>query len=159
MKRLLHGLLTALIALPLWASVSLAQDETPTPEERYEALDEKAAEIYATWREAIMEAQKKAAEAKEGEAIPAVPMRPDFSALVPEFQAAASDYAGTDDAVPFLLWLVQNGATAQGANKDALRTLLESHAASEELEDAAYMLREVLSMLGEEEGTRLLKHV
>ncbi|MCB9914907.1 MAG: hypothetical protein H6828_07125 [Planctomycetes bacterium] len=157
MKRALYGLLAALIALPLCVRVGLAQEDPPTPEERYEALEEEAQEIYDAWREAIREAQKAAEEAEEGAAVPAIPMRPDFSALVPKFQAAARDYAGTDDAIPFLVWLAGNAG--KDVNAAALRTLLGDHAASEKLADVAWMMRDVIERFGAEEGTALLKKV
>jgi hypothetical protein len=83
---------------------------------RLQALQEEANELFAAWR-----------------------MRPDFSALVPKFQAAANDYAGTDDAVPFLVWIAQTAEDKKVA-RGAFETLITSHVDSSALAEMGRML-------------------
>ena len=158
MRYLKHALLALACALPIGGLGLAAQDEAPTPDERLEALEERADEIYAEWRKSIREAQKKAAEAKEGEAVPAMSMSPPLDKLIPEFQAAADDYAGTEDAVPFLAWIATSGGRVdRKAGMKALGTLVTAHAKSEQLEGIAYMLPSYHESLGAEEGDRAMK--
>ena len=59
-------------------------------------------------------------------------------AFVDDFGAKAAEYADTDDAVRFLVWVVRNDLMPEGARElpqpaaTALATLIESHAANEE---------------------------
>lgn len=157
MSRAFISLLAALALSPIATPALPQSEEGPSAEERFEDLEEKALEVHRAWQEAVRKARQAAEAGTEAGVIPAIPMRPDFSALVPEFEAAARDFAGTEGAPPFLLWLVENGGAASG--KEALRTLLREHAASEQLVDSAGVLRSVLTRLGDEEGLALLEHV
>jgi hypothetical protein len=103
---------------------------------RLQALQEEANELFAAWRKQIEAARS---EQKEGSAPAAMRMRPDFSALVPKFQAAANDYAGTDDAVPFLVWIAQTAEDKKVA-RGAFETLITSHVDSSALAEMGRML-------------------
>jgi hypothetical protein len=79
--------------------------------------------------------------AAAGTPIPAMSMRPDTKPLLEKAETAAADYAGTDDAAPFLVFLVQNGAGTPTAST-ALDTLTLKH-----LEHAA--VAQVASLFGQ----------
>lgn len=113
-----------------------------TAQARLAALQEEANALFADWRKQVEAArsEKKAGEKTEGPAaVAAARMRPDFSALVPKFQAAANDYAGTDDAVPFLVWIAQTAEDKKVA-RGAFETLITSHVDSSALAEMGRML-------------------
>ncbi len=145
-----------LLALPV-----AAQDDKQAPKpdatKRLEALEKEVQEAITVWR---AEMTKKAEEAKkaraEGRKIPAMRMRPDLGPLVGKFIAAADDYAGTDDAVPFLIWAVTNGAMFdKDAAKTAVATLTKSHSSSPAIKDLVPMMGRLPRMVGEEAASDL----
>jgi len=109
-------------ALPLMLASALAAQQRPpqpTPKspaaaERYAALQDEQKKLideYMTKAKAVM-AEAEAAK-KAGKPIPAMPMRPDTSALGKQALAAAKEASDGDDAVPFLLMAI--GADRAGA--------------------------------------------
>lgn len=130
------------LAGALLIATAIAQDPATTPPapataaERLQELQQLQQKCVADWRAEVQKAQAAAKDAKPGEAMPALPMRPDFSPIVAKAKAFADEFAGTDDAVPFLLFVVQNGGT-QKAQKDTVRaafeTLLDRHLDSPKL--------------------------
>ncbi len=73
-----------------------------------------------------------------------------IATFIDAFLEAAADYEGTDDAVPFLLWVVQRAAPfAEDKAKSALGTLLDAHVKSERLAEMGLMLPHLSDMLGE----------
>lgn len=152
-------LLAGLVA----TTMSFAQSEPnqkPEPsaaDARYEALQEKVQEAFDTWREEQMEAQRKAREAAgKGGVTPAMSMMPPYGKFVPEFQAAAREFAGKDEAVRFLLWITQFGGTEEGAVESAATTLITDHLKSKELVGFAQMLPRLSRSLGEDQVTGML---
>ena len=122
-----------------------------TPDERY----------YRLWKE-IKEARKReeeeravrAAEADTRETAPRVPLLAPF---VPRYQAAAADYAGTEDAVPFLVWLVIYGGSVDNeATPAAMATIAGSHVQSEGLEALGSSLPWLQSWFGPERAREML---
>src|SRR5262245_14084561 len=106
------SILRPIVALCLLATALVAQDPAvPAPasaKQRLQALQEEQKRLMAEYQKAVKEARAAAeAKAKSGEKVPAVPMRPDFKDLIAQAEAAAADYAGTDDAPQFLVWIVQ----------------------------------------------------
>ena len=95
--------------------------------ERYEALDQEAGEAISEWSQAWRKAYFAARDA--GEQPPARPPSPaiEFGA---KFLEAAADYAGTDDAVPFLGWVVISGVEKAHVTS-AVATITASHLESE----------------------------
>ncbi|MFT4540605.1 MAG: hypothetical protein ACI841_004945 [Planctomycetota bacterium] len=115
------------------------------PSDRFEELIDEQNTIVEEWR---AEAAKPRKPQTEGGSVPAMRMRPDFSTLIPKFEAAATDYVGTDDAVQFLSWILQQGPGESGAN--ALATLTKSHAGSEMIADLGRMLPYLSRIVDEE---------
>ena len=158
MKTWKRALFALACLLPLFSVSTLAQDEAQTAEERYEDLEEAAQEIIAEWRKEQVEIRK-ALEA--GETVTkAISMSPPFGKLIPQFQQAAADYAGTDDAVQFLVWIVRRGSSAdRDAAKGAMTTLVDSHLDSEEFGQIASMLPELSYFCGKEDAAKLVARI
>ncbi len=58
----------------------------------------------------------------------------DFDGFIEKFQAAATEHAGTDDAVGFLVWITKNGGRSNPeAAVAATKTLLADHGENEQL--------------------------
>ncbi|MFN6145409.1 MAG: hypothetical protein ACK5AL_03515 [Planctomycetota bacterium] len=121
-------------ALPLLLAATLAAQQRPpqpTPKspaaaERYAALQAEQTKLSDEWMAKVkaMAAEAEAAK-KDGKPAPAMPMRPDTSAIGKQALAAAKEMTDGDDAVPFLLLAV--GADRAGA-ADALALLGEKFA-------------------------------
>lgn len=141
--------------LALLASLPAQQDpRPPKPDatERLKALEAEVRAVTEAWR---AEMQKKAAEAREAAArgerasAPAMAMRPDLTPQLAKAEAAAADYAGTEEAVPFLLWLVRNGGGASSeVAKVAVAKLTAEHAASPALRGFAPTIEMLPRMVG-----------
>ncbi|MBM3961406.1 MAG: hypothetical protein FJ306_05825 [Planctomycetes bacterium] len=121
-------------ALPLLLASALAAQQRPpqpTPKspaaaERYAALKAEQKKLNDEWMtkaKAVM-AEVEAAK-KAGKPTPAMPMRPDTSALGKQALAAAKEATDGDDAVPFLVMAI--GADRAGAS-DALSLLGDKYA-------------------------------
>ena len=158
MKRLSHILLALACALPIAGRSFAAQDQEPTAGERYTALNEEVDEAYSAWSTDL---RAKIAEAKEaGEELPKEAYKPPFKQFVPKFQAGAKDYAGTEDAVPFLSWLARQGMDADPeAGKQAVVTLIDAHLDSKAFARMAPMLPGLPEMFGDAEALALLAKV
>ena len=133
-------------ALPLLLAATLAAQQRPpqpTPKspaaaERYAALQAEQKQLNDEWMKQVqaMRAEAEAAK-KDGKPAPAMPMRPDTSAIGKQALAAAKEMTDGDDAVPFLLLAV--GADRAGA-ADALALLGEKFA------DRRVLARDYLKM-------------
>ena len=132
----------SLLTGALLVGVVAAQEPVdPKPEaarsvaERMQDLQDLQQKAVADWRAQIAEAQKAA---KEGAGVQkAMPMRPDFGAVAEKALAYAKDYAGTDDAIDFLMMVVNLDQTKA---KPALETLLTSHIDSPKLASMGRMI-------------------
>ena len=138
-----------LLGAVLLSGLGIAQDDAPPkqdPGARLEALEKGVQEAIEKWREKARTAQQEIAKArKEGKPVPAFPMRPDLEPFVAKFQKAAGDYAGTDDAIPFLSWLMSMGSMFdEDAGEQAIATLAKSHASSDKLIELAPMFPNLL---------------
>jgi len=127
------------LASTLLVALSTAQEPVdPKPEapataaERMQQLEDLQRKAIDEWREASKRAQEEAKDAKPGEPVEAMSMRPDFGPIVVKANAYAAEFAGTDDAVQFLTFVVQNGAD-KDTRRGALDTLLTAHVDSSEL--------------------------
>jgi hypothetical protein len=121
-------------ALPLLLAGALAAQQRPpqpTPRspaaaERYAALQAEQKKLSEEW---MVKAKASVAEAeaakKAGKPVPAMPMRPDMSAIGKQALAAAKEMTDGDDAVPFLVLAIS--ADRAGA-ADALSLLGDSYA-------------------------------
>ena len=102
---------------------------------QYAALEQRVADLRATFREeqiaAVKQAREAAAAAKASGKKPspmrAIRMAPPLGELFPDFRAGAERFAGQQGAVPFLLWIVDHGAVKLDDCRWAAETLLEDH--------------------------------
>jgi len=159
-------LIYALLGLPLAMSPQtdkpmpeVIQEVTKqTPEVRFKALELEAEKITDAWY-ADITAQMEEAEAN-GKEMPMISMSPPLGPIVTKFQAAASDYAGTDDAVMFLSWIAQSGMQFdQKAGKAAFVTLFDNHIKSEGLNDLVETFPSLTVVLGEKRGLHYLAKI
>ena len=134
-------LLTMFLVAFLSAQVICAQ-EKQTPEERYQALVDQVDVANQAWEAHVAELRE--VEKNGGPPIAADAFESPLIPFVAQFDAAAKEYAGTPDAIPFLTWLAQNALPMVGdqrkAAKDAVRTLVTTHSKSPRLEDLGWMV-------------------
>ncbi len=137
------------------AEAAEAARETPT--ERYEALRQEADEAYrafVTQARAVQAAFRERGEEPTPDDFPENPRL----AFLPRFLAAADDYAGTEDAVAFLIWIVQNDRSEQmKVRRTAFDRLVAQHATSEELIQLGGMFGSLVDFYEAERATELLK--
>lgn len=134
--------LIAAVLLTLgFAQVSYGQVEA-SPEQRYQDLTAEVAGSNEAWKARLAELRD--AEKNGGPPIPADAFQSPLIPFVAKFDAAAKDYAGTSDAIPFLTWMAQNALPMVGdqrkAAKDAVRTLVTTHRKSPSLEKLGWMV-------------------
>ena len=143
------------LTVGLTLSTAVAQELTEA-EARLQSLND---EYRAAQREYYDAYRKQVAEAKEKgtEPIPSFSMDGVSKKFVPQFQAAAEEYAGTDDAVPFLTWLCSAGD--EEAREDALDALLSDHITSPALTGAVRTLGRMDRTLGAERVDEVLMSI
>ncbi|MFY9345893.1 MAG: hypothetical protein WAT39_25600 [Planctomycetota bacterium] len=129
----------------LFAAVLAAQQGTPDPAapklppaERLAALQAEQKQLIADWQQQRKEQAKQAPE--PGKAVPAIAMRPDFDKVVAQAKAAAAEYAGTADAPPFLVFVVQTSSKKED-RIEALDALTEKHVDHAAVAELAPMLQ------------------
>lgn len=135
-----------------------AQSGTATAAERYAALQADVKKVITEYQAQVKEVRAKAEAAKAaGEKVmPAMPMRPDFAPLVERANAAAKDFAGTDDAPQFLVFVVQNAGTKRDQAAAALATLADKHIDHAEVAKLASMFPYLAQIAGEDKAPQLL---
>src|SRR5204862_1554320 len=101
-------------------------------------------------------AKAEAAKAAGEKVLPAMPMRPDFAPLVDQASAAAKDFAGTDDAVQFLVFVVQNAGMKREQALAALETLADKHVDHADVARLASMFPYLPQIVGEDKAPHLL---
>ena len=128
-------------------AATAAPQQEPSASARFEALRAEYDEAYQAW---MTKVQAMFAEAEaSGEPLTEYPPQPGAD-FVPRFTEAAAEYAGTEGAVPFLVWIVQNGLYQQMPEaKDALSKLMSTHIASEGLAPLGPMLGQLDYVMGE----------
>ncbi|MGB0328711.1 MAG: TlpA family protein disulfide reductase [Akkermansiaceae bacterium] len=113
-----------------------------TAQQRYQALVAEVAAANQAWEARVAELRK--AEKNGGPPIAAGAFESPLIPFVARFDAVAQEYAGTDDAIPFLTWMAQNALSMVGdqrkAAKNAVRTLVTTHRSSPRLEDLEWMI-------------------
>ncbi len=152
-----------LIPLTLLAAPLAAQDLAVQPPAvdtaQQDAADQFAAlssEFEAAMHAWMKEARAVAAAAEEsGAESYEFPEQPNAD-FVPKFQAGAKRFAGTEGAVPFLAWVLQNGGADRDAAKAALKSIAANHIASPKLESIAGMLPYLGRMVGEEDASAFI---
>lgn len=128
-------------------AAAAAPQQEPSASARFEALQAEYDAAYQAW---MTKVQAMFAEAEaSGEPLTEYPPQPGTD-FVPRFVEAAADYAGTEGAVPFLVWVVQNGLYQQMPEaKDALSKLMSTHIASKGLAPLGPMLPQLDYVMGE----------
>lgn len=110
-------------------------------------------EAYQAWRENV-QALFAAAE-ESGEELTEFPPQPGDQ-FMPRFMAAAKDYAGTEEAVPFLMFVVQQGIyQPESPAKEALQTLISTHIKSPALDELGPLLGALEYSLGADEAMKI----
>ena len=166
LTRSLPWLLTATLTLGS-LSAGPAQDP-PAPDsqsasERYQALGSALQAAVVKAREEQIKAIEEARKSGSNR-LPAMRMGPPKELLqeyLPKFQAAAADYAGQDDAIPFLIWITFNapGAGDKDAVTEALSTLTGAHLASPELRPVPPAVAAAARTIGVEKAHELLRKI
>ncbi|MBL9076335.1 MAG: redoxin domain-containing protein [Planctomycetes bacterium] len=120
--------------LLLWTAGSvLAQQGEPKPAAQQDAraahqqLTEALQKAIADWQQAARKAVQEAQAA--GKPIPAIAMEPPVKPFVERAQALAEQHAGTDAAVPFLVFVITNANREHDAVRAALKALWADHSA------------------------------
>ena len=146
-------IITLTVGLAL--STAVAQEQTEA-EARLKSLND---EFRAAQREYYDAYRKQVAEAKENGngKVPSFSMDGVSKTFVPKFQAAAEEFAGTDDAVPFLTWLCSGGD--EDAREQALGALLSDHITSPALTGAVRSLGRMDRTLGAERVDEVLMSI
>jgi len=158
MKQLIYMALALTCVLPLSGRCGVTQDGDLSASERFEALTDEVDAAYSTWMVALGE-QAEEAEQK-GEELPASAYTPPLKQFVPKFVAGAEDYAETDDAIPFLSWLVRQGMEVdRDAGKQAFVTLIDSHVNARSFRRLATLLPDLPTYFNEKETSSLLAKV
>lgn len=135
-------------------AVEVAPVNRSVAEARFESLMAEYEAAFQTWMENIQELITAAEES--GEELTEYPPQPG-SEFMPRFMAGAKEFAGTDDAVPFLMFVVQQGlGQPEGPGMEALETLLSTHIKSEKLDQLGPMLGYLSYMM---EGSEAMKIV
>jgi len=107
-------------------------ERAPTPAERMQELQDLQKKAVDEWRASRTNPKKNA----DG-SMPAMRMRPDFGPVAEKALSFAKDYAGTDDAVDFLLMVVNLDSSKA---RPALETLLATHLDSPKLAQMGRMI-------------------
>lgn len=148
-------LLLAAAPGPAQEATAVAPQEETSATKRYESLKAEYDEAYQAWMTNVRQMFADA-EAK-GEEITEYPPQPSEE-FFPRFVAAAKDYAGTDDAAPFLVWVVQNGLFQRHPEAmKAMDALMAHHVASKHLEPLAPMLQSLAYIYEDEAATMVAK--
>lgn len=129
-----NSLLAGLLLCGVVAAQEPAEPKAspPSAAQRMQELRELQQKAVKEWRQSIKQAQ----EAK-GDSAPAVRMRPDFGPVADKALAFAEEFAGTDDAVDFLMMVVN---LDQQRARPALETLLKDHIDSPKMGQMGRML-------------------
>lgn len=161
MRMLSLWALTGLLACTLGAQVP---DVETDPKARFAALDK----AYRAWVTTERQNQRKAiekalAEAKESGGRTMIPAMRMHFAPPPDhlfaFQAAARDYARTEDAIPFLMWIVKHAETDKAASGLALGTLMSVHVESAGLRELPGLLKRYQRALGKAAVEAMLRRI
>ena len=152
MKRQLALLLVVATTAP--AATFAAQEQGTPPEvsaaalERFKALDTEADETMSAWNEQIREKMQKAEAA--GEELLESEMVSPLGEFIRKFQAAAKDYAGSEDAVQFHVWIVKAGGQAEPeAAKVSFELLCSTHIKSPGIAPLANILPYLEFIMGD----------
>ncbi|MFK7741539.1 MAG: hypothetical protein AB8H80_14570 [Planctomycetota bacterium] len=131
--------LPVLAGLLLFGTVA-AQDPATTEPAKVQSASERMDELQEMQQKAIKEwrdARKNAQAPTDGKPMPAIRMRPDFGPIADKALAHAKDFAGKDEAIDFLMMVVN---LDQKKAKGAIETLVSAHVDSPKLSDMGPMM-------------------
>ncbi len=135
------------------SATATAQDDAPhtiskAAQTRYEALLAEYRDGMSAWS-TEMSAKAKAAR-NAGEEFGDDEFPSPLPGYLAKFKAASDEYAGTENAVPFLAWIVTSGAREDiELARACFTTLASTHAASPNLDDLVSVLPNVHGMFGD----------
>ncbi|MAE77142.1 MAG: hypothetical protein CMJ85_09760 [Planctomycetes bacterium] len=96
----------------------------------YKAYEAEFRLAYDAWRRPWLAARRRG----DTKAATALEKQDPTGSFLPRFAAAAARYAGTEDAVPFLLWTLTHARYGRGDPSKPLATLIAAHIKSKQLE-------------------------
>ncbi|MCA8941509.1 MAG: hypothetical protein KDB80_03025 [Planctomycetes bacterium] len=150
----------SILGVLLLAGLARAQQDAPSTQPtlaeqalaRFEDLEKEVDSIVAAWRrEMTARAEQAKAAAEAGEAIPAMSMRPPLEPMIAKFAKAAAEFADTEHAPRFLVWIVRNGVGFDDAAVHAaFDTLSSKHADTPEVAGIVPMLDYLARFVGED---------
>lgn len=148
------------VALAVLAAAPRAQDTAPPTEvpkvggaELFRQLQKELADAQRAHVKEVRAAIEKAKDG--GGALPAIRMRPDLTPFVAKFEAAAQQFAGREDAVQFLVWIVSCHDASTAERDAALDTLMRGHAGSASMVEMARSLPTLAKTVGEDRADAL----
>lgn len=129
------SLLAGVLLLGTVAAQESAKPDTQAPSaaERMQELNDLQQKAVKEWRESMKNGRKP----KDGKPVRAVRMRPDFGQVAEKAMAYAKDYAGKDEAIDFLMMVVN---LDQRKARPALEVLLKDHVDSPKLSAMGRMI-------------------
>jgi hypothetical protein len=132
-------------------AVGIAQSDAATsakqdPQAAYQELAKSFSQAMSAWQEDL-QAKIKAAQAA-GERVPRAASAPPTKEFIDSAQELAQQYAGKDDAVPFLGFILKNASGERNAVKWAVKTLATDHVESKAIGDVVDYLPKVARMAG-----------
>jgi hypothetical protein len=149
-------------ALLLGAATPAQQDHEQRPAPAARSAKQEYDALYQEYRQAGRARLQKFREEREkaktaGEPTPSFDMAAFDAEWLPRFQAGATKYKGQDDAMPFLVWVVDN---SNGANQDAaIATLVDDHIASPRFGEAVQTIGNMWYSVGAERVRNLVAQV
>jgi hypothetical protein len=148
-------MIRSLLAGSLLIAAAIAQvpadpkPDQPSADKRMSELREMQKKCLDDWRAESKKAQEAAKNAKPGETVPAMSMRPDLGPVAEKAMSFATEFAGSDDAVQFLVMAMQSSTDQKVAQK-ALDVLLTGHLDSAGLAKIGSFFPHLSNVVGKE---------
>ena len=136
---------TALSLLALLSPALAAQGDL-SPRKQLRALQQELTTAVDAWRTGEMKKVQDAV--KAGKPVPMMSMAPPTAEFIKRGQALAEKFAGTDDAVGFLMFVIESATVERQAMQQALAQLHKDHTTSSRIGEQLYVLQDRASMLG-----------
>ena len=141
----------------LLRSVAAQETAAPKPQEPAKAsaadcmqvIQDMQQKAINDWRALVTEARTAANNKTDDKPVKAMPMRPDFGPVAKKAAVFAKQFAGSGDAVPFLMMVVQLGSD-KTEQKAGIDELIKSHLDSPQLVQMGGMLEYLPRMIDED---------
>lgn len=127
-------------------AASKPQDPKVTASEAMQKIQEAQQKAINDWRESMKAARQAP---KDGKPVKAMRMRPDFGPIATMANGYAKQFAGTDDAVQFLMMVVQMSSD-KDEQKSSIEEILKSHIDSPAIIPMGGMLEYLPRMIDQE---------